>query len=43
MAFYLPNCLAASYDAKELADLENTSREIALAIFDFEGCNVPDG
>jgi hypothetical protein len=41
MAFYLPHCLAASYDARELADLKDTSWEITLAIF--EGCNVPDG
>jgi hypothetical protein len=33
--------LAAPFDAKKLADLEDTSREIELAIF--EGRNVPDG
>jgi hypothetical protein len=41
ISFYLPTCLAAYYDAKELADLADTSQEIALAIF--EGHHVPDG
>ena len=41
MAFYLPHCLDASYNATELADLKDTSQEIASAIF--EGRNVSDG
>jgi hypothetical protein len=41
MAFNLPHCSAASYDAEELADLEDTSWEIASTVF--EGRNFPDG
>jgi hypothetical protein len=41
MAFYLPYCSAASYNAEELADLMDTSRENALAIVEGPAWPMP--
>ncbi len=41
IAFHWPTRSSAIYDAEELADLKETSQEIAYMIS--EGCHVPDG